>query len=105
VDSCNVEMPSQDLEYLSRYLPDVESKGARTPDLFDITNTAFSKARIGEADDEEEWMQEFADMVDNVRAMPDFSDDGSDDDGSPTPPLPRGKSCWSANADQMCRPS
>ena len=92
-------MPSNELEYLSRYLAAAKGDGATTPDMFNITNTAFSKAGIAEAADEDEWKGEFFKMSNAVDSMSDFSEDDSEDEGrSPSPP-PRGRSCGGINAD------
>lgn len=96
-------MPSQELEYLSRYLPFVTGDGATTPDLFKLTNTAFSKAGIAEAADEEEWKQDFADIATKVRSMEDFSEDDSEDDGRPGSEPARGRSRDWTDTDQMYR--
>lgn len=91
VEECGVTMPSQQLDYLSRYLPFVKGDGATTPDLFKLTKTAFRNAGIAEAADEEEWKQRFADMATEVGSMEDFSEDDSEDGGSPVPEPARGR--------------
>lgn len=92
VEACNTTMPSHQLEYLSHCLSfAVEDDGATTPELFNLTNAAFSKARIGEATDEDEWKQNFADMATEVRLMDDFSEDDSEDWGNPVPEPARGR--------------
>jgi len=92
VKECGVTMPSQELEYLSRYLPFVKGDGATTPDLFKLTNTAFSNAGLAEAADEDEWKQDFADMATKVASMEDFSDDDSEDEANPVSEPARGRS-------------